>query len=306
MRLVGDLQAATRLLLGGSGPVTEASNAVINTPLLESFGTLLGAVQLDSAVGGNANSGNQIGSIGQFLLLNQSFSLIDNRTLTVIGPIAAKAVSLTTQGLLTLDGVAGGGLYISGVYETPPGATVAPNPTSLDSVLTVNGPSPQLVQTGTFTIDGPPLAGTSVYPNSDNTVFVHFDPGKPNAGSNATFQALQALSTELILELNSGTSSGQVFLNRLLVVGNSGGKVNFFGTLGGVGGPGAAHNGTVFPFPNSNYQFNACPIESVNCTILPIETVPVTSPLLNFDLTPPRRRKLDRNVRLPGIAARDY
>ncbi|HQU23578.1 MAG TPA: filamentous hemagglutinin N-terminal domain-containing protein [Acidiphilium sp.] len=306
INLVGDLQAATRLLLGGSGPVTEASNAVINTPLLESFGTLLGAVQLDSAVGGNANSGNQIGSIGQFLLLNQSFSLIDNRALTVIGPIAAKAVSLTTQGLLTLDGVAGGGLYISGVYETPPGATVAPNPTSLDSVLTVNGPSPQLVQTGTFTIDGPPLAGTSVYPNSDNTVFVHFDPGKPNAGSNATFQALQALSTELILELNSGTSSGQVFLNRLLVVGNSGGKVNFFGTLGGVGGPGAAHNGTVFPFPNSNYQFNACPIESVNCTILPIETVPVTSPLLNFDLTPPRRRKLDRNVRLPGIAARDY
>lgn len=306
INLVGDLQAATRLLLGGSGPVTEASNAVINTPLLENFGTLLGAVQLDSAVGGNANSGNQIGSIGQFLLLNQSFSLVDNRALTVIGPIAAKAVSLTTQGLLTLDGVAGGGLYISGVYETPPGATVAPNPTSLDSVLTINGPSPQLVQTGTFTIDGPPLAGTSVYPNSDNTVFVHFDPGKPNAGSNATFQALQALSTELILELNSGTSSGQVFLNRLLVVGNSGGKVNFFGTLGGVGGPGAAHNGTVFPFPNSNYQFNACPIESVNCTILPIETVPVTSPLLNFDLTPPRRRKLDRNVRLPGIAARDY
>ncbi|MGC8530691.1 MAG: filamentous hemagglutinin N-terminal domain-containing protein [Acidiphilium sp.] len=299
INLVGDLQAATKLLLGSSGPVTEVAGATISTPLLESYGTLDGAVQLDSQA-------NQIGSIGQFLLLNQPFSLIDNQALTVIGPVAAKAVSLTVQGLLTLDGVAGGGLYISGVYETPPGATVAPIPTSIDTVLTINGPTPQLVQTGIFTIDGPPLAGTGVYPNSDNTVFVLFDPGKSNSGSNATFQNLQANTTELILELNSGTASGQLFLNRLLVVGNAGGRINFIGTLGGVAGTGAAHNGTVFPFPSSNYQFNACPIGSVDCTILPIETVPESSPLLNFDLTPPRRRKLDRNVRLPGIAARDY
>ncbi len=299
INLVGDLQAATRLLLGSSGPVTEAGSATIGTPLLESYGTLDGPVQLDSQA-------NQIGSIGQFLLLNQTFSLIDSQALTVIGPVAAKAVSLTAQGLLTLDGVAGGGFYISGVYETPPGATVAPIPTSIDTVLTINGPAPQLVQTGIFTIDGPPLAGTGVYPNSDNTVFVLFDPGKSNSGSNATFQNLQANTTELILELNSGIASGQLFLNRLLVVGNAGGRINFIGTLGGVSGTGAAHNGTVFPFPSSNYQFNACPIGSVDCTILPIETVPEASPLLNFDLTPPRRRKLDRNVRLPGIAARDY
>jgi hypothetical protein len=299
INLVGDLQAATRLVLGGSGPVTEAAGATISTPLLQSYGTLDGAVQLDGQA-------NQIGSIGQFLLLNQPFSLIDNEALTVIGPIAAKAVSLTAQGLLTLDGVAGGGLYISGVYETPPGATVAPIPNSIDTVLTINGPAPQLVQTGIFTIDGPPLAGTGIYPNSDNTVFVMFDPGKSNSGSNATFQNLQAATTELILELNSGTASGQMFLNRLLVVGNAGGRINFIGTLGGVSGTGAAHNGTVFPFPSSNYQFNACPIGSVDCTILPIETVPEASPLLNFDLSPPRRRKLDRNVRLPGIAAKDY
>lgn len=305
INLVGELQAATRLLLGGSGPVTEAPTAMVKTPLLQSFGTLNGAVQLDS-VAGNSNPGNQIGAIGQFLMLNQPFSLVDNQALTVIGPIAAKAVSLTAQGLLTLDGVAGGGLYISGVYETPPGETVAPKPTSLDTVLTIDGPAPQLVQTGTFTIDGPPLAGTNIYPNSDNTVFVLFDPSKSNVGSNATFQALQALSTELILELNGGTSSGQVFLNRLVVVGNAGGRINFIGTLGGVAGTGAARNGTVVPFPSSKYQFNACPIGSVDCTILPIEAVPETSPLLNFDLTSPRRRKLDRNVQLPGIAARDY
>jgi hypothetical protein len=73
-----------------------------------------------------------------------------------------------------------------------------------------------------------------------------------------------------------------------------------------VSGQAAAHNSVVVPVPGVNYRFNACIIGSVNCTVLPVVTLPEASPLQDFDLTPTRRRRLDRDVRLPGIAAKDY
>ncbi|HQU01147.1 MAG TPA: hypothetical protein PLI12_01720, partial [Acetobacteraceae bacterium] len=114
------------------------------------------------------------------------------------------------------------------------------------------------------------------------------------------------LKQEMVLGLGSGTASGLLNLNRLGVIGGAQGQVNFTGTLGNIPGQAAAHNGSVFPFPQPNYQFNACPLGSVNCTILPIETVPPGNPLESFNLSPSRRKKLDHDVQLPGIATRDF
>jgi hypothetical protein len=44
----------------------------------------------------------------------------------------------------------------------------------------------------------------------------------------------------------------------------------------------------------------------VNCTILPIESLPAGDPLENFDISQRKHRKLNNSVQLPGVATRDF
>jgi len=73
-----------------------------------------------------------------------------------------------------------------------------------------------------------------------------------------------------------------------------------------VQGPTAAGNGSATPFPQPNFRFNACPIGSVNCTILPNETLPAGNPLESFEISSRKHKQLHRDVELPGIAMRDF
>ncbi|WBO58363.1 hypothetical protein GT370_14280 [Acidocella sp. MX-AZ03] len=98
--------------------------------------------------------------------------------------------------------------------------------------------------------------------------------------------------------------TGNINVLHLEVV--SAASTDMTGSIGSITGPTAAGNGSAFPFPQPGYRFNTCPIGSVNCTILPIAGLPQASPLQNFDLSPRKRKKLDKNVPQPGVAARDF
>jgi hypothetical protein len=101
-----------------------------------------------------------------------------------------------------------------------------------------------------------------------------------------------------------GTGTGNATLYEIIVF--SGLSTQFTGTLDGLAGPASAGKGFVVPNPKPPLQFNACPIGSVNCVILPTEVLPSGNPLQNFDVTQRKRRHLARSVVLPGVATRDF
>ncbi|MDD2877792.1 MAG: filamentous hemagglutinin N-terminal domain-containing protein [Acidiphilium sp.] len=287
----GRIATPGTLTLGG-GNVTESGG--IDAKMLQSHG----------ALGGDAGftGVNQIATLGSFNDAGHDLTLNDAGALSLAGPVSARVVSIAATGQLVLDGIAGGGLFIQGQALTTPTRPQVQPRVGLDSVLAVtNGGAQQLLQTGVFDIDTGPIALAKGLAAQPNTVFMML----PSHGS-ATFAGLQAPNTTLVLDLGGGKSTGQMALHFLVVAGNTVGQVNFDGSLGNLPGQAAAHNGVVVPVPGSNYRFNACIIGSVNCTVLPVATLPQASPLQDFDLNPPRRRHLDRNVRLPGVAAKDY
>ncbi|MDD2862649.1 MAG: hypothetical protein PHI71_16495, partial [Acidiphilium sp.] len=289
--ITGTLATPGTLGLGG-GTIIETG--AISAAVLQSQGALGGYVSLAGS--------NRIGMLGQFDDAGHALSLVDGGPLDLAGPVTAQVVSISATGMLTLDGIAGGGLFING--RAPAGAVTsqtAPR-AGIDSVLSVvAGGAQQLVQTGIFDIDAGPIAQQVGLATQPNMLFVDL-----NTTGSASFADLVAPNTTMVISLGGGAASGQLDLKFLAVAGSYAGKANFTGTLDNVSGQAAAHNSVVVPVPGVNYRFNACIIGSVNCTVLPVVTLPEASPLQDFDLTPTRRRRLDRDVRLPGIAAKDY
>jgi hypothetical protein len=271
-------------------------------------GTLTGAVTGPGNEQASFLGKEDIGTIGSFVMQDSTFALKNDAPVTIIGPLVANAVSITAVGQITLDGSNEGGLFISG----PIASKTQTTPQSGDSVLSVipdaNGAMPDILQTGTFYINSGPLAAQ--FPNFDNapaTLFmtiapagnIEFEPAPPNTGG------LVAPSVDLIMSVgNGGTVSGNVDLLTLLLL--SGKATNLTGILDGLSGEAASGKGNVLPFPKPVYQFNACPIGSVNCIILPIETLPPGNPLQNFDIDQHRKKRLDKSVALPGVATRDF
>ncbi len=287
----GSITTPGTITIAGGG-VSETGAIAAN--LIQTTGSLTGDASLIGT--------NQIGTLGSFNDTGHYLSLNDARALTLIGPVTARAVTIAAAGQLVLDGTAGGGLFIQGQGLAMPIAPDVQPRAGIDSVLSVtNGGAQQLLQTGAFTIDTGPVAQAAGLANQPNGVFMLL----PSTGS-ATFADLLAPNTTLVINLGGGMASGQMALHFLVVAGSAAGQTNFDGSLGNLSGQAAAHNGVVVPVPGTNYRFNACIIGSVNCTVLPILNLPEASPIQDYDLAPTRRRRLDRDVRLPGVAAKDY
>jgi filamentous hemagglutinin family protein len=269
--------------ISGNGPITAAT--------LTSNGAVIGDVALTGAQ-------NAIGTLGGFDAAGHLFTLTDATAITVAGAISAKALTITATGQITLDGVDGGSFSIGGQFlPTHVYNGLSPR-NGIDSVLRVitNGtPANGIIQTGQFNIDTGPLQG------QPNTLFVLLPDG-----ADAKFNNLDARSTDMAISLTNGYAQGTLYLHYLLVAGGLDGQTAFVGQIAGLAGPAAAHNGKVVPVPGSGYRFNSCIIGSVSCTVLPVAIVPERNPLDDFDISPRRRRKLDANVRLPGVAAKDY
>ena len=290
LSIEGTIATPGNFVLGGTGNVTETG--AIDAGTLSSRGAITGPVTLDGA--------NRIGTLGAFNDQGHVFALANDAPLTLLGPVVAGAVTISARQELILDGSAGGGLFIDG-QPLPKGGLITPR-SAVDSVLTVSGGATQtLLQTGTFSINTGPVAAGYGLDGHHSTVFVTLLPT-----ALVTFSNLQAPTTDMVLSPGDGNVAGQINLGYLLIVGTAAQQVRLFGQLGKLGGAAAAHNGGVQPIPQIRYTINACVIGSVNCTTIPIEVPPPTNPLDNFDIGPPKKRRLDRHVRLPNIATKDY
>ena len=266
-----------------------------------SAGTLVGSAgQLASFA-----ATTDFGTLGSFIMQDSLFSLKNAGALIITGPVVANAISITAAGMVTLLGSTEGGLFITG--SIAPDQTTRPRPG--DSVITVtpgaNGAAPEIAQTGTFLINAGPNAasylGTASQPA---TLFLNTTPNGTINFANYP-DGLYAPSVDLILSAGGqGTISGNVNLQHIEIT--SALSTELTGTIDNVVGPTAAGNGSAAPFPQPNFRFNTCPIGSVNCTILPIETLPSGNPLENFDISSRKHKQLYRNVQLPGIATRDF
>jgi filamentous hemagglutinin family protein len=316
----GTITAQNASLGSHGGIVLDGISRIADDLYLRAGGNILattGSIAAGTLTGNDTGPGNEqalftgnnrIGTIGSFVMQDSTFALNDSGPLTLIGPLVANAVSLMATGLLTLEGSTTGGLFIAGTLAPKTQTMPAPGDSSITVMQAAGGAEPAIVQTGTFYVDSGPLAGQ--YPGFANmpaTLFftmlpfgtINFAPAPPNG------DGLVAPSIDAVFSPgNGGTISGNVDLLSLLLV--SGRATNLTGMLDGLSGEAASGKGSVVPFPKPVFQFNACPIGSVNCIILPIETLPPGDPLQNFDIDQRKKKRLDKNVALPGVATRDF
>jgi hypothetical protein len=289
--IAGDLSLAT-------------TGDIIHTAGILDAGTLTGtAGQLASFA-----ASTDFGTIGSFIMADSAFDLVNTGALSLDGPLVANTASISASGVLTLAGSVVGGLYVTGA---PAADTLTQPRTGVDSVLI--GASIQEI--GTFYINAGP--GTALYnsqaalgtssPAASIFLLTVANPGQaggPIALSLAGI-GLYAPDADIIVDAGTtGTMTGNLNAQHLEVLGGL--DSEFTGTIDGLTGQSAAGKANTFPVALSRYQFNACPIGSVDCQIINIEAVPATNPLGNFDVTQRKRRRLDKNVQLPGIATHDF
>ena len=105
-----------------------------------------------------------------------------------------------------------------------------------------------------------------------------------------------------------GRAAGNVFLKALTVIYPPGGGVSadLFGTINQLGGQAAAGSGDVSPTPDSTVRLNNCPIHSVSCVLLPVQTIPAANPLQNFSVGSMFNRSDDDDLLLPIVSDKDY
>jgi filamentous hemagglutinin family protein len=254
------------------------------------------------------------GTIGSFLMMDSLFSLDNTGTLTLIGPLVANVVSISATGELILDGSEDGGLFISS-NEAAPNSTGPRN--GVDSVLSVSQPmsGDGILQNGVFYVnDGQAssLYNNDAYLGTTNraaTLFILTASNSAPDGGNIQFAAgpdgLVAPSVDVVLGSGlNGIATGNMNVFHLEIL--NGKATDLTGIIDGVMGPSAAARGSALPYPESQYQFNGCSIGAIDCIVIPTEALPVENPLSNFDITERKRRHLDKNVQLPGVATRDF
>jgi filamentous hemagglutinin family protein len=119
---------------------------------------------------------------------------------------------------------------------------------------------------------------------------------------------LIAPRSELFMNLNFGTASGHIEvagLNLSYVLPGSTSLTDLFGTINNETGPAAA-GAAYIKQPNSDYRFNACPIQSINCILVSPVIVPVTNPVEDVEVTTPRRRRDDDDLIIPNVGEQDF
>ncbi len=279
------------------GGVSEDTAAVLAAQTLTSLGSIAGAVTLV----GTANAVSQLANFVDA----ESLTLTDNTALTLAGIIAAPRIVIDTEGhALTL---ASGATIDTGGQAAPTGTSftdaVLPTATSggAGAYFTVGS----LNQIGSSDVAA--LGGSNSVLRIDaiNGGSISFD---PNFGLNGQ-------STWLILGLTTGAggqgsrATGNVFLKALTVVypaGGGGVSADLFGTINQIGGQAAAGSGDITPQPDTTVRLNNCALHSVDCVLLPVQAIPVASPLENFYLGTAFNQSDDDDLLLPIVSDNDY
>jgi hypothetical protein len=133
---------------------------------------------------------------------------------------------------------------------------------------------------------------------------------KATGSANITFDPLagiQGANTWLILDIGSGTITGQIHVRDLDVIHNGvSGSANLTGAVADLSGPAAAGASGILPNPNSNFRINSCPIASVNCVLLPTQGVPTANPLNDINIGTLFNPTDEDDLLLPIVSDQDY
>jgi hypothetical protein len=119
---------------------------------------------------------------------------------------------------------------------------------------------------------------------------------------------LVAPSGELFLNLKFGIASGHIDVAGLslsFVLPGSASLTDLYGTIDNETGPAAAGAAYIVQ-PNSEYRFNSCPIQSINCILVSPVIVPITNPVEDVEVTTPRRRRDDDDLIIPNVGEQDF
>ena len=181
-----------------------------------------------------------------------------------------------------------------------PGAHQPPFPPANGAKPGIYVLTDKFVQTGATFINPNGRASTIEISLAKRNGTVSFDPSY-SAG-------LLAPRSELFLDLNFGVASGHIDvagLNLEFLQPGSNSLTDLYGTIDNENGPAAAGAAYIVQ-PNSNYRFNSCPIQSINCILVSPVLVPITNPVEDVEVTTPRRRRDDDDLIIPNVGEQDF
>ncbi len=218
-----------------------------------------------------------------------NFSLLDATPLTLAGPLSADYVRLSATGTLVWSG----DLITLGLSRYRQDFPTPSDPGTWLQVTPGPGGVAQILQTG--------VARIITQDGAISTVRLQLPP----LGGSINFADLEAPTTDLLLFTGAGHATGRINVGDLLVSGKLGGTT-LTGTVRGLVGAAAARQSDIAPFLDANYRINSCPIRSVNCILLPIESIPAQNPLHDLAIGAARDSQDDTDVLLPNVAEQDY
>jgi hypothetical protein len=319
-------------LLTVTGPVTAANIGIGSPTALSIAGTIASAGLLSLTVGGGgifesgsilaatlqgASAGaadlggaNAIARIASFGA-GGAFTLADATALTLTGTLAAPLIDVTMPGApFTL---ADGAAIVTGGTPQPADAVflnsiggggallAAQVPSSGRPALSGGQPVGAYFSVGGFSQFGSSRIGAFA-PGGASILRID-----ASGGGGIGFADLQGPGTWLIVGVDAGEVTGNVFVRSLTLQYQSGAAgADLSGTVNLVGGSAAAGLATILPTPSAQFRLNDCPIHSVNCVVLPTETLPSASPLQNFTIGTLLDPDSDDDLLLPIVSSEDY
>lgn len=245
----GTQQAPLLSLTANKGSIRETGSLLV--------GQLTGSSVTSTSLTGT----NRVAVLADFTA--SFFALNNAANLTIAGTLTAPNIDIQAPANQIVLG--NGATIVTGGTARPPGTiqpALEPSNGGRGAYIAANS----FVQVGTSTVTGfRGFPATLQIATSGN---MQFD---PSAGLNAT-------GTWLILGLQGGTATGNLFVRALDVLYAHPGGTNLFGTINGITGGIASAAGFIQPAIDTAYRFNNCVIESTICS--PAQPLSGTVPFL--------------------------
>jgi filamentous hemagglutinin family protein len=279
LTLNGALNASTVSLTANGGAISGMGQVIANL--------LTGRATGDATLNGPAN---HVAELNNFSA-GGTFTLDDAINLTIAGTLNAPKIVVNdgTNRITLADNatiVTGGTKRPPGVVRQPPNAATSPG-----AFLTA----------GSFA-----QLGTSFVQGSPSILEINVSSGGGNV-SFSTASGLRAPNTWLVLVMGSGQATGNVQVANLDVFRQSNaGSTSLFGSVATLSGVAAAGVSGIQPSPNTKFQFNACPIQSVNCVLLPTAPVPTANPLNDISIGTLYNPDEQDELLLPIVTDQEY
>jgi hypothetical protein len=328
---------ATRLTISAGANAT-LSNAYGGGNLIATLGSASAAGMLALADTGDLNvagpviggSGVSLGSTGNMILAPNTrisasagpVSLAAGNSLTQGngGLISGNTLTITAPGAVTLAGsLSGNKIVVSGPGDSPAGSV-----TLLPGVVIATGSAGSFLHTQAFATLPTRANGTAgAYFYTANFVesggFTVTGLGNSTASTlridsvgDVAFDLTNGLNgpgTTLIMDvLGTGTVTGNVAMKGLFVGYPEGitASMDLSGSVDGMTGDAAAQAAAIAPQQNTHFRFNSCAIASVNCIVIPVQSVPPMNAAQDLNIGNFRDSDDDSDLLLPNVSDKDY